>query len=76
MQMLQQKCTMTMVSPLTQQQAVAKQMGWRKIAGNSAQRERDEGWEVGGRKIHWHLKRMRFPVLFLGKLLISSFGQC
>lgn len=48
MQMLQQKCAMTMVSPLTQQQAVAKQMGWRKIAGNSAQRERDEGWEVGG----------------------------
>lgn len=67
---------MTMVSPLTQQQAVAKQMGWRKIAGNSAQRERAEGWEVGGRKIHWHLKRMRFPVLFLGKLLISSFGRC
>lgn len=33
MQMLQQKCAMTMVSPLTQQQAVAKQMGWRKIAG-------------------------------------------
>lgn len=41
---------MTMVSPLTQQQAVAKQMGWRKIAGNSAQRERAEGWE-GGRFI-------------------------
>lgn len=50
MQMLQQKCAMTMVSPLTQQQAVAKQMGWRKIAGNSAQRERAEGWE-GGRFI-------------------------
>lgn len=33
------------VSPLTQQQAVAKQMGERKIAGSSAQK----GWGVGGR---------------------------
>lgn len=45
-----------MVSPLTQQQAVAKQMGERKIAGNSAQRKRDgdggAGGQEGGRLIN------------------------
>lgn len=56
MQMPHQKCNTTMVSPLTQQQAVAKQMGERKIAGNSAQRKRDgdggAGGQEGGRLIN------------------------